>query len=76
MVLEGWHVEVIEGFLRELGYYAEIGADEEDDGDGYEYGEVAWGGREIARRVFALLVGGERRRLGLVPLVRDQGHRP
>ncbi|KAL1841396.1 hypothetical protein VTJ49DRAFT_7073 [Mycothermus thermophilus] len=62
VTLEGWHVEVVEGFLRELRYYGE--------GEGED---CAWNGVDIARRVFALLVGAERRRLGLVPVVRDMG---
>ncbi|KAL2265537.1 hypothetical protein VTJ83DRAFT_6637 [Remersonia thermophila] len=60
LTLEGWHVEVVEGFLREVRHYGE--------GEGED---CAWNGVDLARRVFALLVGAERRRLGLVPLVRD-----
>jgi hypothetical protein len=30
-------------------------------------GEGSWDGTQIAKRVFALLVGEERRRLGMVP---------
>ncbi|KAH6847905.1 hypothetical protein B0I37DRAFT_153888 [Chaetomium sp. MPI-CAGE-AT-0009] len=56
MEIQAWHLDVVEGFLGELG------------------GDVGWGGTQIAKRVFALLVGEERRRLGLVPSFRGGRH--
>lgn len=46
MVLEAWHLEVVEAFRAEVG---------------------GWDGAVLAKRLFSLLVGEERRRLGLVP---------
>ena len=46
MVLEAWHLEVVEAFRAEVG---------------------GWDGTVLAKRLFSLLVGEERRRLGLVP---------
>jgi hypothetical protein len=80
MILEEWHLDVVEGFLGELvvdygsspagggrrawGGYDEEGEEEEEE-------ERGWDGVQIAKRVFALLVGEERRRLGLVPQFRE-----
>ena len=52
MTLERWHLDVVEAFLLE----------EDARGEG----DVERGEAQIAKRVFALLVGEERRRLGLV----------
>jgi hypothetical protein len=83
MILEGWHLDVVEGFLGEL--VADYGSSPAGGGagrGGYGYGydeegeeeeeeERGWDGVQIAKRVFALLVGEERRRLGLVPQFRE-----
>ena len=53
MTLERWHLDVVEAFLSEEDASGEV--------------DVERGGAQIAKRVFALLVGEERRRLGLVP---------
>lgn len=53
MTLERWHLDVVEAFLSQ----------EHASGEG----DVGGGAAQIAKRVFALLVGEERRRLGLVP---------
>jgi hypothetical protein len=52
MTLERWHLDVVEAFLSQ----------EDASGEG----DVEGGAAQIAKRVFALLVGEERRRLGLV----------
>jgi hypothetical protein len=69
MEIQAWHLDVVEGFLGELGG---------NNGDGHGYGgsggPAVWGGTQIAKRVFALLVGEERRRLGLVPSSRGDRH--
>lgn len=52
MVLEAWHLEVVEAFRAEVG---------------------GWDGAVLAKRLFSLLVGEERRRLGLVPRRRGGG---
>ncbi|KAH6621174.1 hypothetical protein B0J18DRAFT_431754 [Chaetomium sp. MPI-SDFR-AT-0129] len=113
MAIEGWHLDVVEGFLNEMRRSGGVvdkrsstslgslsrsrsgsgsasgsgslerfgdrwGLDDGDDpGDEALRGERRdsdhsglWDGAQIAKRVFALLVGEERRRLGLVP-VRD-----
>jgi hypothetical protein len=49
MVLEQWHLDVVDAFRDELP------------------GGTGWDEETLAKRVFALLVGEERRRLGLVP---------
>ncbi|KAK4150118.1 hypothetical protein C8A00DRAFT_18303 [Chaetomidium leptoderma] len=58
LALEGWHLDVVEAFGEEI------------SGSG---GDRGWDGVQIAKRVFALLVGEERRRLGLVPFRRGGG---
>jgi hypothetical protein len=81
MILEAWHLDVVEGFLGELvvdygsspaggGRRAWGGYDEEGE-EGEEEEERGWDGVQIAKRVFALLVGEERRRLGVVPRFRE-----
>ncbi|KAK3897722.1 hypothetical protein C8A05DRAFT_19564, partial [Staphylotrichum tortipilum] len=60
LTLEAWHLDVVEGFLAAAGGI--------EDGFGGKGGK--WEAVQIAKRVFALLVGEERRRMGLVP-VRD-----
>ena len=52
MTLEQWHLDVVEAFLSQ------------EDASGER--DVEGGAAQIAKRVFALLVGEERRRLGLV----------
>lgn len=52
MVLQAWHLEVVEAFRAEVG---------------------GWDGAVLAKRLFSLLVGEERRRLGLVPRRRGGG---
>jgi hypothetical protein len=85
MILEEWHLDVVGGFLGEL--VADYGSspavpggrgrgrrgwggydEDEEEEEGEERG---WDGVQIAKRVFALLVGEERRRLGLVPQFRE-----
>ncbi|KAK4120835.1 hypothetical protein N657DRAFT_624458 [Parathielavia appendiculata] len=61
MALEEWHLDVVEAFL------AEVGATTGGGGDGGNAGQMLWDGTQIAKRVFALLVGEERRRVGMVP---------
>jgi hypothetical protein len=51
MTLEQWHLDVVDAFAAELGGYA---------GDGVE--GCVWDEKVLAKRVFALLVGEERRR--------------
>ncbi|KAK4144056.1 uncharacterized protein C8A04DRAFT_11833 [Dichotomopilus funicola] len=66
MAIEGWHLDVVEGFLNEMRRSGGALRGERRDSDH----SGLWDGAQIAKRVFALLVGEERRRLGLVP-VRD-----
>jgi hypothetical protein len=51
MTLEQWHLDVVDAFAAELGGYPEQG------GEG-----CVWDEKVLAKRVFALLVGEERRR--------------
>jgi hypothetical protein len=55
MVLEQWHLDVVDAFAAEVG------------------GGSVWDERVLAKRVFALLVGEERRRKGLVERRRREG---
>ncbi|TPX13177.1 uncharacterized protein E0L32_006377 [Thyridium curvatum] len=55
MTLEQWHLDVVDAFAAELG-----------DG-GSAAASCAWDENVLAKRLFALIVGEERRRLGLVP---------
>ena len=73
MALEAWHLDVVEAFRAELANGAGGGGG--GGGGGSTAGgekkkkksvSVAWDEAQIARRVFALLVGEERRRLGRV----------
>lgn len=57
MEIEGWHLDVVEGFLAEV----------RSGGAAAAAGSGGWDEAQIVKRVFALLVGEERRRLGLVP---------
>lgn len=56
MILEAWHLDVVDAFKAEI-----------VDGGGRGSGRAGWDETDLAKRVFALLVGEERRRLGLVP---------
>ncbi|KAK4115697.1 hypothetical protein N656DRAFT_834835 [Canariomyces notabilis] len=58
MLLEAWHLDVVDAFKAEVEAEAAVRV-----GVGVR---VAWDETELAKRVFALLVGEERRRLGLV----------
>jgi hypothetical protein len=55
MPLQEWHLDVVEAFLAEISRGGDAGR------------RQVWDGTQIAKRVFALLVGEERRRLGMVP---------
>ncbi|KAI0602433.1 hypothetical protein F4775DRAFT_241813 [Biscogniauxia sp. FL1348] len=60
MAIENWHMDVVDAFRLEL----EL---ESADGDGDEDGGgCAWDERSLAKRLFALIVGEERRRDGRV----------
>ncbi|KAL2017789.1 hypothetical protein VTK56DRAFT_1652 [Thermocarpiscus australiensis] len=64
MALEGWHLDVVEAFRAEV---ERDGVGGGGGGGGGTRSRCAWDEAQIAKRVFALLVGEERRRLGLVP---------
>lgn len=55
MALEEWHLDVVEAFREEV-----------LQGNGQKGKEIGWDEAQIAKRVFALLVGEERRRNGVV----------
>ncbi|KXX75196.1 hypothetical protein MMYC01_205541 [Madurella mycetomatis] len=55
MILEAWHLDVVDAFKAEI------------DSGWRGSGRAGWDETDLAKRVFALLVGEERRRLGLVP---------
>ncbi|KAK4250118.1 hypothetical protein C7999DRAFT_12050 [Corynascus novoguineensis] len=67
MEIEGWHLDVVEGFLAEVGGGLGSGSEKATSNSAAGAADVAWDAAQIVKRVFALLVGEERRRLGLVP---------
>ena len=67
MEIEGWHLDVVEGFLAEVSSGLGSGSEKATRNSAAGATDVAWDAAQIVKRVFALLVGEERRRLGLVP---------
>ncbi|KAF7523128.1 hypothetical protein G7054_g11903 [Neopestalotiopsis clavispora] len=63
MILEDWHMQVVEAFRSEL--LADLpGTEEEEDEDEEETQNYTWDANNLSKRLFALMVGEERRRTG------------